>query len=344
MPLSGEWACNLWVMKSPAALLAPTCWSLVRPMKRHRILGSEGLAVANMVGSMRSDDDFTERLETGTAERRAGISLFRARNVPAVQTPTPQVGGLMEVYTPPQPQPHRPEKVWESLTPVALDSATLSRNGLFPEPDQHAVTSQFDMLRTRLLQAMAERGWSRIAVTSPTHGCGKSLVAANLALSLARVPSCRTVLLDLELRHPDLARLMGVQAGPLRDVLSGDQPLESHLRRAGANLALALNGEPVANPAETLLAPQTAETLRAVVDHLAPLIVVLDLPPALGSDDVISVLPQVDAVLLVTDATRTTAEDIRSCERLFEGRTTLMGVILNRAQERSLRRYRYGKK
>ena len=294
---------------------------------------------------MRSDDDFTERLETRTAERRVGISLFRARNVPAIQPVTPApTTGMMEVYTPPPQPPHRPEKVWDSLTAVRLDPAILAGNGLFPEPDGHTVTSQFDMLRTRLLQAMQERGWTRIAVTSPTHGCGKSLVAGNLALSLARVPSCRTVLLDLELRHPDLARLTGIQAGPLREVLAGDQPLESHLRRVGSNLALALNGEPVANSAETLLAPQTAETLRAVADHLAPTIMVLDLPPALGSDDVISVLPQVDAVLLVADATRTTAEDIRSCERLFEGRTTLMGVILNRAQERSLRRYRYGKK
>ena len=314
-------------------------------MTRHRILRSEGLPVVDMVGTMRSDDDFTERLEGQAAHRPTGISVFRARGVPTVQpSETPAPGGRMEVYTPPPQPPHRPEKVWDSLTPVTLDAARLAGNGLFPDPGQNPVTSQFDMLRTRLLQAMAERGWSRIAVTSPTHGCGKSLVAGNLALSLARVPSARTVLLDMELRHPDLARLMGVQAGPLREVLSGEQPFESHLRRVGSNLALALNGEPVPQSAETLLAPQTAGTLRAVVDHLAPSVVVLDLPPALGSDDVISVLPHVDAVLLVADATRTTAEDIRSCERLFEGRTTLMGVILNRAQERSLRRYRYGKK
>ncbi len=314
-------------------------------MKRDRILRSEGFAVADMVGTMRSDDDFSERLDHKPAQRLSGVSLFKSRGVPAVKTPAADLpAGRMEVYTPPPQPPLRPEKVWDSLTPITLDPEILARNGLFPEAGQTPVTAQFDILRTRLLQAMAERGWTRIAVTSPTHGCGKSLVAGNLALSLARVPSTRTVLLDLELRHPDLARLMGVKAGTLREVLSGEQPLESHLRRVGTNLALALNMEPVPKAAETLLAPQTAETLRAVVDHLAPSVVVLDLPPALGSDDVISVLPHVDAVLLVADATRTTAEDIRSCERLFDGRTTLMGVILNRAQDRSLRRYRYGKK
>lgn len=71
---------------------------------------------------------------------------------------------------------------------------------------------------------------------------------------------------------------------------------------------------------------------------------VIDMPPALGNDDVISMLPRLDAVLLVADGTRTTAEDIRACERLFEGRVPLMGVVLNRAKDSTARRYRYGKK
>jgi len=305
---------------------------------------SEGSSVADMVGSMRSDSDFSERLETDRPRRPTGISLFRSRELPALHNPQPARNTTPEIYTPPIAPPHRPEKAWESLSPITLDAAHLAGNGLFLQTAQHEVTAQFDILRTRLLQAMQERGWHRIAVTSPTHGCGKSLVAGNLALSLARLPSARTVLMDLELRHPDLARMMGVASNPLREVLTGEQPLESHLRRAGGNLALALNAEPVGDAAETLLAPQTADTLRALTRLLEPSVIVLDLPPALGSDDVISVLPHVDAVLLVADATRTTAADIRACERLFEGRTTLMGVIMNRAQERSLRRYRYGKK
>ncbi|WP_192931153.1 P-loop NTPase [Gemmobacter serpentinus] len=313
-------------------------------MTKHRILLSEGYSVADMVGSMRRDTDFLDRLDHDAPLRSPGISVFRGRGVPAIRPADPQShAGPMEVFSPP-PQPAiRPEKVWESLSPVTLDSALLAGNGLFPDAAQHTVTAQFDILRTRLVQAMQERGWRRIAVTSPTHGCGKSLIAANLALALARMPSARTVLLDLELRHPDLARLFGTGTGPMRDMLSGEQPLESHLRRVGSNLALAFNGEPVTGAAETLLAPQTAETLRAIADHLDPTVMVLDLPPALGSDDVISILPHVDAVLLVADATRTTAEDIRACERLFDGRTTLMGVVMNRAQESSLRRYRYRK-
>ena len=45
----------------------------------------------------------------------------------------------------------------------------------------------------------------------------------------------------------------------------------------------------------------------------------------------------------MTDGTRTSPEDIRACERLFEGRLPLMGVVLNRAQDRKAAQYRYGK-
>ncbi len=309
-------------------------------MTEHRILFSGGYSVVNMVDSTGRDDDFVERLAQDASDRRATVPLFRQRALAAVPS-APK--GEIAVFTPPALPAPRPERVWESLGKVALDAERLAENGLFPNAQQNGVTARFDMLRTRMLQAMTERGWKRIAVTSPTHGCGKSLVAANLAFALARLPSCRTVLLDLELRHPDLARQLGLKVGPLQDMLTGEQPLEAHLRKVGANLALALNGEPVAAAAELLLDPRCGETLAAIADHLEPDAMVIDLPHALGNDDVISILPHVDAVLLVADGTRSTAEDIRACERLLDGRAPLMGVVLNRVEDSVNRRYRYGK-
>ncbi|MDO8311015.1 MAG: CpsD/CapB family tyrosine-protein kinase, partial [Sideroxyarcus sp.] len=226
-----------------------------------------------------------------------------------------------------------------------LNAQLLAGNGLFTNSKNSPAAAAFDMLRTRILQALQQRGWKRVAVTSPTHGCGKSFVAANLALSLARMPENRTVLIDLELRNPGLADLLGVDhAGSIREFLSGDQPLESHFRRVGRNLALALNGEATTDAAELLHAESTAEALEMMLEQLDPDVAIYDMPPALGSDDVTMMLPQVDAVLLVADGTQTTADDIRACERLFEGRIPLMGVVLNRSQDRKLDRYRYGKK
>lgn len=236
------------------------------------------------------------------------------------------------------------DRVWDSLTAVTLSAPHLARNGLFPRSSDDPASVAFDILRTRILQALQERGWNRIAITSPTHGCGKSFVAANLAFSLARRMGSRTLLVDLELRTPGLAPLLGLtEVGALEDLLTDRQPLEAHVLRAGRNLALALNGAPVRAASELLQEDSCAAALSSMLEQLDPEVALFDLPPVLVGDDVLALLPQVDAVLLVSDGTRTTAEDIRACERLFEGRVPLLGVVLNRAQDRNRSRYRYGK-
>lgn len=266
----------------------------------------------------------------------AGGGIAKGMSGPQGQGPFPNLASLAAL---------NPARVWESLNPVVLDADALAGNGLFANPAANPAASAFDILRTRLVQAMEQRGWKRIAITSPTHGCGKSFVAANLALALARRPSSRTVLMDLELRRPALADLLGQKdVGAIRDFLTGEQPLEAMFRRVGRSLALGLNAEAVPASADLLQDPATASTLIDMLDQLAPDIAIYDLPPALASDDVLAMLPQVDAVLLVADGTRTTATDIKACERLFEDRIPLMGVVLNRAQDRDLGRYAYDKR
>lgn len=237
-----------------------------------------------------------------------------------------------------------PAKVWESLSPVQLVAEKLTGNSLFPISSQQPAALAIDQLRSKLLHGLATQGWKRIAVTSPTHGCGKSFVATNLALSLARRQASRTALVDLDLRSPNLAGLLGLTDAPdLVDFLTGEQPLESVFRRFGRTLALGLNKSPVEMAAETLHSPDTAEALAAMVEQLDPDVVIYDMPPALGSDDLLAMAPSLDAVLLVVDGTKTSPEEVRACERLLQDRIPLMGVVLNRAQDRVMRHHAYGK-
>jgi protein-tyrosine kinase len=282
---------------------------------------------------MKSD---REKSPTTARDLRAGVSVFRPGQPvshPAItidQRTGHEIFAVPQVFT-----PIPPSRVWDSISPITLDAARLAGNGLFPTASTNPAVSVFDMLRTRLLQALREKGWQRIAITSPTHGCGKSFVAANLALSLSRLPATRSILMDLELRRPHLAGIFGVaDAAPLREFLSGEQPLESHFRRYGKNLGLALNSEAVEDPATVLQDPDTAMALDAMIQQLQPDAVIYDLPPALVSDDVMSMIPQIDAVLMVVDGTRTTAEEIKATERMLDGHVPLMGVVLNRAQDR----------
>lgn len=262
----------------------------------------------------------------------SSVSLFRFhreadRTRPAQGGATGPVGPLM---------PHRanPARIWDGLPAIMLDPATAAAHHLIVSHADDPVGTLFDILRTRMMQALEDYGWNRIGICAPTAGCGASYVAANLALSLARRPSCRTVLVDLDLAAPRQATLFGAtQAAPLRDMLSGDQPIESHLVRLGSNLALALNGRRETGASELLQEPSTIDTLDLLRQDLAPDVVVFDLPPVLESDATIGFFPQLDGVLLIADGTRTRADHIRDCERLFNGRTQFLGVVMNRAED-----------
>lgn len=223
---------------------------------------------------------------------------------------------------------------WDAIPTAQLDPRVLARHRVVAGARVDPAHVSFDLLRTRLLQGLKARGWRRVAVTSATKGCGKTFVAANLALSLARRPSCRTVLLDLDLRIPNLFRVLGLQGiGPIDACLRGGRPLEAQLRRVATNLAVAANDTPIFDSAELLQEPGTAAILQAAIDRLAPDVVLYDLPPTLACDDVLSFLPQVDGVLLVAAGGRTTAAEIKECERLFADQAPLLGVILNKAED-----------
>jgi protein-tyrosine kinase len=314
-------------------------------MARHHIALSSADWSPHLGQPPIEDDRFRQVAQDALRPRRPGIPLFRSRpatdapiSAPVCQPATPRPLPPLNLV------PHRPEQAWESLHPVRLEADALGGKGLFLNIQQSPESAPFDILRTRLLHAMQDRGWTRIAITSPTQGCGKTLVAANLAISLARRPSSRTVLLDLELRQPGLAQLLGLADTPaIRGFLRGEQPLDRQLQRVGHTLALGLNGTPMPDAAEVLHDPSTAGALDAMIRQLDPEVVVIDAPAVLVSDDVLALLPLVDAVILVVDGTQTTAEEVRACERLFEGQCPLMGVVLNRAQDRGQGRYRRGR-
>ena len=231
---------------------------------------------------------------------------------------------------------------WQDLQ-MADPGEKRARTAAMPVVDSHRdspTVRAFDLLRTRLRQTTQEHGWRNIAVTAPTRGCGNTFTAVNLALSLSRVPGSRTVLMDMNLRAPGVARAFDMQSpGALRDLLDGTVALQQHLQRVGDTLALGLNDAPDDNPAETLQDPATILTLEKMRAALRPELVIYDMPAMLAHDDVSAFLPQLDGVLLVSDGTQTTAKQLRECERMLDGQVPLLGVVLNRARANSVPSY-----
>ena len=255
---------------------------------------------------------------------------------------TPIIGQFIVDLEAPQivADPDTPQ--WDDLPQAQTDTASGTSGAaalVDPNRDSPALRA-FDLLRTRLRQTTQENGWRNIAVCAPTCHCGNTFTAVNLALSLSRVPGSRTVLMDLNLRRPGIARALGLTPGPaMRAFLDGSTPLADHFVRLGETLALGLNAEIDTQAAETIQNPATAQTLQDMRAALQPEMVIYDLPAMLAHDDLSAFLPQLDGVLLVSDGTRTMAKQLIECERMLEGQVPLLGVVLNRARAASIRRY-----
>jgi Mrp family chromosome partitioning ATPase len=224
---------------------------------------------------------------------------------------------------------------WEDLMQVSLGhgaGSALNAQTRLTGGDR-AVLRVIDDLRTQLLQTLQSEVWNRIAVTAPTSGCGATFTAVNLALSISRIPESRTILMDLNQRNPSISQMLDVRGpGDMYRFLGGQTTAEDHLVRCSDTLALGLNRARPVNPSEVLHAKRTGDILDDMIGTLWPDVVLYDLPPLLEYDDCTAFLPQVDGVLLVVDATRTLGSQIAECERRLEGKTKLLGVILNRTR------------
>jgi Mrp family chromosome partitioning ATPase len=218
----------------------------------------------------------------------------------------------------------------------------LERERIVTRSKSHPAHVAFDHLRTRMLRALEENGWNRIAITSPTRDCGKTMVSANLAFSLARQPAGRTMLLDMALRAPTIVHRLGIaEHHRILDFLTGAEVAQNFLRRVGQNLALGLNHENVRDSAELMQSQHVARVLAEMLATYRPNVVIYDLPPMLAGDDVIAFMPNVDAVLLVAASGQTKPAEIAECERAINEHSQFLGILLNKSTEATAASYKY---
>jgi protein-tyrosine kinase len=192
------------------------------------------------------------------------------------------------------------DEEWASLPQLTLNPARLDQHRIVSYRKSHPAHVGFDMLRTRLLNVLRTNGWNRLAITSPTKNCGKTMVGLNLALSLGHQNDLRSMFFDMDMRSPSAAKYLDVREQiAMSNYLQGTIGDDQFLRRAGPNLAFGLNTESVSAPAELLHHERTKAVLSSTLTRYRPNVVIYDLPPVLVSDDVMAFLSHVDCVLMV---------------------------------------------
>ncbi len=251
---------------------------------------------------------------------------------------------LHEAVRIPDPATKQSDEIlrWNALRPVTIGGPQIftGTTPLVSFNRNDPASRAFDQLRTQVLQTLRSNGWSRIAIAAPTPGCGSTFTAVNLGLSFSRVPGSRILLMDLNLRAPGIAAALGVNStGDMRNYLSGNIASSQFLVRPKDTLALGLASKQEQDASELLLHQRTAKVLNAINKDFRPDVTIYDLPPVLAFDDLVALLPQIDGVLLVADGTKTTAAQIRASECALEGRTKVLGVVLNQARTSDTQSY-----
>ncbi len=202
------------------------------------------------------------------------------------------------------------------------------------------VSEAFRSLRTNLEFSSVQKPIRTIIVTSPSPAEGKTTIAVNLAAIYAQSGK-RVALVDADMRHPCVHRLLGL---PNRDGLSdlfrtGESVQSvSRTKLELPHLMVITSGSLPPNPAELL----GSERMSQILDELRELVdvIVIDTPPSLVADAQI-LSGKVDAVLLVVQPGKTQAETaLASMEIYKRAGARVIGTVVNRIPRN--REYYYG--
>jgi len=204
---------------------------------------------------------------------------------------------------------------------------------LRPADDRHSFAEAYRNLRSSLMYMAESAARPKILlVTSSVPDEGKSLTAANLAITMASTGS-RVLLVDTDSRKGALHERFQVPGKPgLTEVLSQGLNWEEVVRDTRTpNLFLIPQGSFAPNASELFISGVTKSFLQATAAKYD--YVILDTVPVMAADDVTSLAPHADGVLFLIRAEFTSARVARAAlESLYQRQARVLGLIFNAAR------------
>ena len=203
---------------------------------------------------------------------------------------------------------------------------------------------QFRSLRSHIYMNRQEAPLKTILVSSGMPSEGKSFIAANLAVSLARNQERRVLLIDCDLRRPTIHKMLGAPLSPgIADYLAGTATLNGIMQccetfENGAADTANTTPEVVFIPAgecgenvQELAGNHRIEELIATLEPHFDWIVI-DSPPVLAFADAVDIARAADGVLLIARGGRTPFDVAQRAQAAF-GNSRVLGFVLNAVKD-----------
>ena len=299
---------------------------------------------------LRASEGATELLQV--VERRAVSE--RETGVPSETAVAPAVVADREASLPQQPVPSFPAAL---EFPTATESATVNVQvdqfshfqslGVQVPPDCRLVcvtdkeslaAEKFRFLGVRLRQLRQNRPLKKVLITSAVPQEGKSMVAANLACTLAR--RTKTLLLEGDLRRPSLSQMFGLGEVPgICEWLQGDSgPSASIYHLEGPGIWILPAGSTPGNPLELMQSGR----LAALMDQVTTWFdwIIIDSPPVLPLADTSVWTRLADGILLVTRQGISEKKQLQRGLEALESKK-LIGALLNCSTNAAYNDYYY---
>jgi polysaccharide biosynthesis transport protein len=182
-----------------------------------------------------------------------------------------------------------------------------------------------------------------LAITSASNGEGKTSISLQLAISMARASGQNVLLIDGDMRSPDIHRLLQIRGEPglaealghaclIRDAIVTDWSKSVHIMPAGSL---------VTSPHNLL----GNGAFKAILDEVRPLYryIIIDTPPVLPAAESLVLARAADACLVCVMRDVSRIDRVQHCSnRLLAAGARTVGVVFNGVPTREYAR-QFGK-
>jgi capsular exopolysaccharide synthesis family protein len=202
------------------------------------------------------------------------------------------------------------------------------KNKVVPYRPGTNVAEAYNSLRTALIKIIKERPIKTILITSANNLDGKSVTAANLAVSVSNLKEQRLLLVDMNLRRPSLHRLFE---------LNSYTSLSETLRRRLGDMFMGIGmetlnvitvGESPEDPTKALTSAEMKYFLKEAKSKFD--LILLDSSSIIPYTDSAILANEADAIIIVIKAGETRREVVERARAVLNvPPEKIIGVVLN---------------
>jgi capsular exopolysaccharide synthesis family protein len=210
----------------------------------------------------------------------------------------------------------RKDSILEEISVISyVTKPQMAKEGVDPrvvtlaDPRSH-ISEQYRSIRTNIASLSPENPVRAFLITSSLRGEGKTVTAANLSAAFSQEVGKKTIVIDADLRKPNLHHIFNIDRGPgLSNILSGTMEVDDFIQKPAVDdLYVIPAGKTPANPAELIGSARMKELIARLKKEFDW--VIFDMAPILAVTDAGILGSMLDGSILIVRAGRTQAVDV----------------------------------